>query len=215
MTTKEFAHAMVHGELNALSAERRATITQEQIDQALAVAELQAKDLAESFKSKEATYDAMCRGRFYYENKLSRQLFESVTGIPLGTTNKSAAIALKAYIGDDVIKARSAAKLAELEARQTAERAKQDARRREQLESIKARVNADETIDGEDLIALAREMNIPLHPRTIGTARRRLIAINSGTARIKTTKSVKRLPDAIWDVYRQAKSLLSQPANPA
>lgn len=215
MTTKEFAYAMVMGELNALPPDRRATITQSQIDDALAVTELQANSLAESFKSKEATYDAMCRGRFNTANKLSRQLFESITGIQLGTTNKSAAAALKAYIGQEVIQARTAAKLQELEARQAAERSKRDARHRENLDSIRARVKADQAIDGEDLITLARELNIPLHPRTVGTARRRLVSINSGTARIKVTKSVKSLPEAIWDVYRQAKSLLTQPLSPA
>lgn len=94
------------------------------------------------------------------------------------------------------------------EAARTQQEAEQDAKR---WEKIRDQISKDEQIHGEDLEYAAKKLRVDVHPRTLGTLRSRVSAINSGTARVSKTRSGSwECPTAIYVLYRECRKLIAE-----
>ena len=67
-----------------------------------------------------------------------------------------------------------------------------------------SKVQADEMVCGEDLLEFARHVGIEVHPRTAGSLKRRIVAVNSGQCRFHG----ERPPATVYELYRQVRGKL-------
>lgn len=208
---ERFADGVLKELMSDISPENMAKVTPERVAEKRQELVAWGEQLVESFKSKEATWEAYQRGRFSYSNKHSRALFEEATGISLGKSDASAKIALEAYVGADVIEARTQRLRSEYQARQQAAAEKEAKRRAEYIAALTTAIKADVAIEGTDLVEIARECGVEIHPRTVGTLRKRVLSINSCSARIRG----KQLPNSVYGLYRQVRDYLSKPTTKA
>jgi len=102
-------------------------------------------------------------------------------------------------------KIRSDVKAVEREASYARQREVAEAREVAVIVALKASVLEDKTIDAGQLIDLAKHLGIEIHSRTIGMLRKRVVSLNSSSARIRG----KGLPsNSPYSLYKQCRNLL-------
>lgn len=202
--SERYAHSMLELQLANAPPERLATVTEERKAAFIAEMILQADKVSqEILTDKAALWESYQRGRFHPDNKVSRRLFSDLTGIDLGKTCSNARKALEEYVGHDVVKARQDRLEAEYQARQEAERAKNKAIEDAIVDGATSKIKAGEMISGDSLLAVAKRFNIAVHPRTVGTINKRVVAIGDGTARVSGKQS---LPGTVFDLFKAVKA---------
>jgi hypothetical protein len=135
---------------------------------------------------------------FHPDNNGYRKLFALVTGIELPDGSNATREAVAAYIGSE--------KFVALEAERAAVDAAKEQKRIEEhkarMDSLAARL--DDGIGGDELLELARHLNIDVHPRTAGMLRRRVWIIKDGTASVRKGGSVQ----SAFKVYKEVANAL-------
>jgi hypothetical protein len=139
-------------------------------------------------------------GTFHPSNRYYRKLFKIVTGIELPNGSNDTREAVIKWVGQDKIDALNKAK----EDEKAAERAIEAQKEAERINNIKDKVIKDESITGDELVDLARSLNIEIHSRTVGMLRNRVRGINSSQARI----SGKSTGNSPWQLYKQVKDAI-------
>jgi protein required for attachment to host cells len=138
---------------------------------------------------------------FHPDNKYSRRIFALVTGqqLPKGANDTHSVVL--AYVGQEKLDALRQ----EREDKERKRQEEQDARQREINERIVARIRAGESVSGEELADAVRYLNIPAHPRTIGTLRKRVLSINADSAKVYKTKTKGQLSNEPYNLYAACK----------
>jgi hypothetical protein len=139
-------------------------------------------------------------GTFHPSNRYYRKLFKIITGIELPNGSNDTREAVIKWVGQDKIDALNKAK----EDEKAAERAIEAQKEQEYINKLKEKVIKDESITGDELVDVARSLNIEIHPRTVGMLRNRVRGITSSQARI-TGKSTGNSP---WEIYKQVKNAI-------
>lgn len=137
------------------------------------------------------------QGLLHPDNKASRRLFERVTGRDLPRTVKGTAAAVAEYCGPQLERYR-AARQAERDAEERAEREEREAAERAAIDDAKDRVRRGVPISGEELLTLAKDIGVKVHPRTAGTIRQRLVSVRKGAAKVRGNHA----PDNVWRVWQ-------------
>lgn len=164
-----------------------------------------AEELAnEILHDKPALWESCCKGRFNTSNKISRALFQGVTGIKLASAYRDADKQLQEYVGHDVVAARAQRIYEEQQKKAEEDRLKKQAAYDDWINRIQQSLVDDKPIGGESLVGYARHIGIDVHPRTAGTLFKRVSTIQSGTATTFRSPSGRKshLPDTVWDLYR-------------
>lgn len=186
-----------------MDANRLAALTQEQLTEFRERLRERSEKDAAAFLDTEQLLDRVRTGVLHPSNGGWRKLFTALTGCQLPSGANATRDALREYIGaerqDVYYAARQAAADAKVQAKQEAD----EQRERERLAAIVGKVKADEGIDGSQLADLARSMGIDLHPRTVGTLRKRVVSITSNGGRV-TGRG--HLPSTVWNLYRQVRA---------
>lgn len=130
------------------------------------------------------------QGIQYTDNRVTRQLFTSLTGLTLPKTQRDTLAVLTAYIGTERV----------AEHQRQKEQAEADAkaeRDRKRIWYIVERFRSGETITGDELIDVSRWLGAEIHPRTVGMLRDKVRFIRKdGTANVKPGT---RLPgNTLW-----------------
>lgn len=130
---------------------------------------------------------------FHPTNKFSRELFAAITGIELPKSVNGTHEAVEAYIGEEILAAEAARIEADRLDKEGAAKRELDKR----LAGIK--LQFDFGITGDEMLLLVENYGIKLHPRTVGTIRRRLSLIGPGSVSVFGRGS---LPDTVLEVWR-------------
>jgi hypothetical protein len=157
---------------------------------------IKAYSLADEIDDRQLCFLRHQRCGFDTSNNWTRRLFVDLTGIPLPSTNRETDIVLRQYCGE-VCVGIEAEQQREREAKEQAKQAAEQVKRDTIKAKLSARVAVNESISGEELAELCSMLGIELHPRTIGLLRKRVRAINSGSASIVG----KGLSDAAYGAY--------------
>ena len=172
------------------------------------------QSVVDTFADKAATALGAESGRFHPSNKDTRALFATVTGIKLPATVGGTMAAIAEYVGEEGAKAIADARQA-YEERTAREREAREAdiaaKHAKRIETIKTDILGGRPVSGEDLIDIARHLEIDVHPRTVGMVRNRVISISDGSARI----SGVGLSDSAWRLFRLVKAMLIEDEQPA
>jgi hypothetical protein len=146
-------------------------------------------------------------------NKRYREIFEWETGIKLPPTSQASQAALREYLGEEKVaesqRQRTAAKLE----KENAEAAKKEAAHAATMLRIMEKIERDVEVPGESLIDVARYLKVDeyyeIHPRTIGTIRKRVVTIKSGQSRVYGTVGGKKqagVPSTVYALYNVVRS---------
>lgn len=138
-------------------------------------------------------------GTFDPRNLSWRRIFTRMTGIELPKGVKATNAAVRAWLGEERVAGWYSARQAKREAEEDARKLKRAAERLAEMEAIKASVVEGAGIDGRSLVDLARHVGIDIHPRTAGTAIKRLGSISSNQASVYGKGP---LPQSVWRLYR-------------
>lgn len=146
--------------------------------------------------------DRIDNGLFHPDNKVSRRLFERVTGIDLPATVGKTMAVVENWAGQALIDHRNA----KLEAQKEKERAELEQEQKikeERMGVLGKKVLANQNLNGPELVELAQYFNLKLHPRTVGMIRDKVTWVNSeqGQGRNVTTSSPIQ-------VYRDIQTIL-------
>lgn len=184
--------------------ERLAAVPQTELDRYRSECLANAEQVAAEIDDKTKCAVAFLRGRFHPSNDWSRRLFSDLTGIALPPTVAGTDTVFQAYCGAE-IDAEHERKRIEQEAKESAAREAEQRKRDERKAKLSAKVAANESIPGDDLAELCGMLGIELHPRTIGTLRKRVRSINSQSATIVG----KGLSDAAYHAYLSCAAAVS------
>ena len=88
-------------------------------------------------------------------------------------------------------------------------KAAEELRVAEYVRKVSHAVIEDQSISGDDLATLANHLGVEAHPRTIGTLRRRVRAINSSSARILKGAGLSNMP---YELYSSCRRRLTENA---
>jgi hypothetical protein len=143
-------------------------------------------------------------GLLHPQNKVSRKLFEAVTGVKLPHTSSGTHDAVYGYCGDAMVKYEAGLK-AEQDAKENAEAEKKAEADRIYIGKISTKVAAGDWISGGEMLDLARSLAIEVHPRTAGTLKRRIHGCNGGSARISGKGKV---PYTVYDLYKEISEVI-------
>lgn len=193
-----------------IDAERFENCPAEQIANYRAGLLIDAGELVETLHTCEGIYAEATRGRFHPSNKISRQIFLDLFDVQLPATVSGTREAIRRYVGAetwDRMEREEAEGIRASEERLTAE--KQQAADDEdagEFERIAPLIRADKQISGDDLVFMARQLNVEIHPRTVGTLRRYIVAVNSGSSKVhKGHRGGKA-----YDVYTSCQRMLAE-----
>ena len=165
-------------------------------------------DLAENIREKSPVFMKRFRqGLLHMDNKLSRMLFEAVSGVQLPNNTSGAYRIIEEWCGDSLVQYDLARK-EELERLEADRKAEEDRRRSEEIGKICSRISGGQPVCGTELLDIARHLSIDVHPRTAGTLKRRVRSIGGEGARISGKGT---LPVSVWQILRDVKEKL-QPA---
>jgi ribosomal protein L12E/L44/L45/RPP1/RPP2 len=139
---------------------------------------------------------AVCR--FHPSNAASRRLFTALTGVSLPATVGGTREAIAAFVGP-AYDAYYADQEAERTEKETAKREQKQRKEQERIDAIIADIQSGEAIDGEELVDVAKHIGVSVHPRTIGTLRKRVYSITAQQARFRGRN---RLPNTVFEVFR-------------
>jgi len=171
-----------------IDAERFENCPAEQIADYRAKLLRDAEELVETLHTSAGLQIASDHGRFHPSNRLSRRLFSNLFGVQLPATVSGTREAIRQYVGAetwDRMEREEAEGIRASEERLTAE--KQQAADDEdfaEFERIAPLIRADKQISGNDLVFMARHLNVEIHPRTVGTLRRYIVAVNSCSSKV-------------------------------
>jgi hypothetical protein len=191
-------------------AERLAALTEQDLaafrQKLVTTAEADASD----FLDTDRLLERERKGTFHPSNTGWRRLFVSLTGVNLPGTSGGTSDAIKAYIGPEKWDTYYAKRKAAADGKERQRQEAEAEQARKHLDGIAGKVRAGEPIDGSDLATLAQSLGFDPHPRTIGTLRKRVIAIGPNGGRV-TGRGF--LPDTVWNLYRDvAKTVNAQAA---
>lgn len=124
-------------------------------------------------------------GTFHPSNGFSRMLWALVVGSELPKGANDTREAVKEYIGRDKL----AAHFESIESSKREEEERKQAIENQRLEAIAVRIRAGESVSGAELADCCAYLSIDIHPRTIGTLRQRVVAIDSNGAKVRQTRS--------------------------
>ena len=143
-------------------------------------------------------------GMLHPSNRWSRRLFTGLTGLPLPSGVKESRLAVVDYLGQDVY-------CNYIQGLQDARDAKEEAKRQAEAQEVAERVRAildkireNQQVDGDELVVAANAVGVHVHPRTVGTLRKRVYWITSDRAAMVG----KRLPNSVYQVYRAVQAEL-------
>lgn len=152
------------------------------------------------------------QGNLHPCNKISRKLFEGLTGLKLPDTVSGTESVVRQYCGGALEAYDAAVKAARDEAeRQEAHKAESE--RLERLATLSRAVRDGEPIDGEGFVDLAEANGITFSPATKGMIRRRVarLSIEGDNVRVASyqTKSKSPLPPVVWSEFRRLYATLT------
>lgn len=177
---QEFAEASLKREVDKLSESQLADPSlPERKEKHLKFMFEKGLEMASDFQDKRKTYLALLRGALRPDNLLWRKIFFRVTGVelPAGVSRtKEVVLAMVGSVADDVERERAQAE----ELKEAERRGKAEAERKAFLDKAVKAMSANEPIDGEQLVALAKHAGMELHPRTVGSFRRMISWIKEG-----------------------------------
>jgi hypothetical protein len=140
----------------------------------------------------------VAQGRFHPCNAASRRLFTAITGVTLPSTVGGTRQAIAAHLGK-IYTDYFADQEAERAKKETAEREQEAEQEKQRIDAIIADIRNGQAIDGEDLTDVAKHIGVSVHPRTIGTLRKRVYSI---TAQQAGFRGRSRLPNTVFEVFR-------------
>ena len=141
---------------------------------------------------------------FMTTNKAFRALLEYMYDITLPSSDSATDAFLREFIGYDVIERAERDRIAERERKEAYRRQQEDERQAKIRAAIIKNLRADEAIRGEDLVTLAKEYKIKMHPRTVGCIRKRVITIGPNQSRV-TGKG--GLPQSVWKINARVREI--------
>jgi hypothetical protein len=130
---------------------------------------------------------------FHPSNKRYREFFTLQTGVALPNGATATHDAISKWIGAERLQAHAS----QVEAERARVEGEKSAAESARLAAIVEKIKRDEPIDGDSLIDACRFLGIEVHPRTAGTLRKRVVSINSSTARI-TGKGLSNEPYRLY-----------------
>lgn len=137
---------------------------------------------------------------FHPSNHFYRKFFKEVTGIELPNGSTATYDAVANFVGKDKIDAIFKAKADQ----KRAEEEKKAAKEAERIEKLKQLIENDKPVTGDDLVDVARSLNIEIHPRTVGMLRKRVTSINSSQGMVRG----KDTGDSPFNLYRQVRNAI-------
>lgn len=150
------------------------------------------------------------QGLLHPSNATSRKLFTDVTGVSLPKTVKGTQAAVAGYCGEQIAAYRAA--LHAEHQRQEAQRlAAENAKQAVIIAGIETRIIAGDFVSGDELVQIARHLEIEIHPRTVGTLRKRVVQVKAEQARI-TGRGYA--PSSIYELYREVADTLKATDEP-
>lgn len=209
---REFAQFLYNNELAYHREHRPELLAKMEREEPGKLAEFRAKcdadalTAAEQFTDTDKLLDRVRRGALHPSNRHYRALFTGLTGCRLPATAGGTREAVRQYIGADRFDAYYAALEADREAQERARHDAQESKGRAAVERMAETVKAGRPIDGDSLATLARSLGFDLHPRTVGTLRKRVVSIGPDGGRV-TGRGF--LPDTIWRLYREVREKLA------
>jgi len=93
----------------------------------------------------------------------------------------------------------------EREEKETARRESEERKQVAYIDGLKQLVSDGESIDGESLVDLSRELGIEIHPRTCGMIKTRVVSIGIDTAKKRGKGSIQ----SAYEVYGQCQNALT------
>jgi hypothetical protein len=155
------------------------------------------RDMISEIQEQPCCYRMLNAGRFHPDNKLSREVFEGVTGIKLPPTVGGTIETIKKHIGLAWIERKeseiAAGIVADMLKKQTADNEAKSNRKTYLLSIVK------QSIAGPDLVELARMMGIEVLPQTAGVLLKKIGRIKSGCMEIYGKPSTA----GAWKLYNQ------------
>lgn len=202
---KKYAETMIGYELEhyeKFQPERLKALSEEQITEWKQRMHASANKLADEIDAKHPDIvKRLCQGMVNPHNKTTRKLFVAITGIQLPVTSGGTEAALMASEWGPLMQAY----WDEVQRRSDEEAARKKAEREaKELKAVLAAldlVRANEPVSGDSLVDVSRFLGIELHPRTIGTLRKRIGSIKDGQCRVYG----RRVPDGVWAAYKTVK----------
>ena len=188
---------------------RFSELTDDRIAQHKAYTRQFAEELTAAILDRAALCKHIRTGTFHPRNPLLRALFAELTGITLPRTTGATKAALIDYIGRETFDAYARRREQECRAEEEAKCAAEQARQDERLAGILRDLRQGEDVTGPELVDAARALGIDVHPRTVGTLRRRVrLAGASGISYVGA-----RLPSSVAILYRTARAKAREAAN--
>lgn len=186
-----------------LASERFLGLPQEEQERLTAQAMERTKALVDKTLTRlqERDIGLLLNGTFHPDNRFSRRIFALVTGQELPRTVADTRAMVLAYIGQEKLDAHNQEKERQEQERLDKIRAADN----ERCAKIVARIRAGESVSGEELADAAQFAGVTIHPRTIGTLRKRVVSINADGAKIYRTKTGAKsaLSNEPYRVYQQ------------
>ncbi len=158
------------------------------------------RDLISEIQEQPCCFARLNAGRFHPDNKLSRQVFEGVTGIKLPATSKGTRETIREYIGLGWIDRKEAEQAENLRKKAEAELKAKANERSNYKDHLINQVRVK--ISGAELVDLARMLDIEVHPRTAGVLQRNILEIrNCDSMRVYGKRPST---DGAWSLLRLA-----------
>lgn len=165
----------------------------------------------ESFASTDGLLKMHRIGTLHPSNKNTRKMFERWSGKTLPKSATATETWLKDFIGPDVVDKYYADLDAEAKADADAAAKAAAEIALQRLNRLSDDVANDRPVDGDALVDLAAWLGISLHPRTIGTIRSRVKAIQNGKG-VQIGRGF--WPDSVWQAYNAVRnSIMSKKAS--
>ncbi len=154
-------------------------------------------------QDKKYIYLKFRHGGFDPRNKATRKLFFNLTGIKLPPTQRDTDTVLRGYIGEAYCVEQERLRQEEKDAKEAERVRLRDEAEAKRIESIKRAFLLNKDIDGEQLVSLAKALNIDVPGRTAGMVRKKISGINGNYART----SGKNINSA-FRLYHEVKNVL-------
>ena len=137
-------------------------------------------------------------GKFNTINKASQRLFEGLTGISLGKTNREADEKIREYAKVEIEQYVEEVNK-ERDERLRKEKEESDKKKKELIDGLIFSVSIDQPILGEHLVELCKYFDIKIHPRTVSVLKKRVISVNSHSSEQYGKDHV----NSIYQLYRE------------
>jgi hypothetical protein len=186
-------------------AEQLAKITPEQLAEYKEKLRSEAHQWVEIILDPDRMMERHSKGFLHPSNKNWRALFTAFTGVELPNTVAGTDAAFRKYIGHERYEAFLQGRRDEREAKEQQRLADKAAERQKRIDAIAAKVKQGEYVSGDDLVDLLRHLEIDIHPRTVGTLRKRVVEIKADQARIRG----RGLPNGMYHLYQAAQLKLA------